>query len=94
MINLNRMRLDNIFDFMLCVVLLAFSATLEDSHNIFYLIARIAALFSLMMGMIGALRYGQESLLVTEAKLTNLEQRLSKVDTTNDAQPSTPNVIK
>ncbi|WP_020484621.1 hypothetical protein [Methylomonas sp. MK1] len=77
-INLNKIRLDSIFEFVLAILMLTYALSARDSSPISYAVCSIGALLSLMQGMLSTIKYGQELLLLTEAKL--LSDRIKSKD--------------
>lgn len=85
-LELNRKRLDNIFDWVLAVALLGFGAAAKDTSSIAYTASTICAMLSAMQGLISMISYWKEVLLLLEAKFQSTARRRSSFSS-NDGEP-------
>lgn len=67
-LELNRKRLDNVFDWVISVALLGFGAISKDALPIVYTLSTIFAMLSAMQGLLSTIAYWKEAILVHEAK--------------------------
>jgi len=69
LINLNHMKLECIFEFVLAIVLTVFGVAIKDAYPILHTVTVLMAMLSAYSGLRSTIRHGIESWLVTEVKL-------------------------
>ncbi|WP_319380551.1 hypothetical protein [Thiomicrorhabdus sp.] len=69
LLNLNHMKLECIFEYLLSAVLLLFGIALQDNNPLIHTVAVIGAMLAAYTGLRATIRHGIESLIIADARL-------------------------
>lgn len=72
-LNLNHMKLECIFDYLLAAVMLLFGIALRDINPLIHTVSIIAAMLAAYTGLRATIRHGVESVVVADAKLERIK---------------------
>ena len=78
LIYLNQMRLDSIFEFVLAVVFISFGQLTAGSMEFLAILANVFAMLTVMTGLRSTLRWGQESVLIQDARFRASARAISE----------------